>query len=204
MITFQIAKLNISKPNAKLQKHSISKLDPNKFTSLLNDKNVEDILNCNDPNVAISKFEDYVKDAQTQSTSTKIIKDNTTNAWFDSELIKLRRKRQIFYKRFRTSRTLKNERAYKDINKFYEKKIIEKKKNYLKKLFDKHRSNSRQTWALVNKLLGRSKNKAKIHSIEIDGNLETKEDVIANEFNKFFASVPKCYHDKLPKMSKSL
>ena len=56
----------------------------------------------------------------------------------------------------------------------------------------------------MNKLLGRSKNKAKIHSIEIDGNLETKEDVIANEFSKFFASVPKSYHNKLPKMSKSV
>ena len=62
MITFQIANLYISKPNAKLQKHSISKLDLNKFTSLLNDQNVEDILNCNDTNVAISKFVDYVKD----------------------------------------------------------------------------------------------------------------------------------------------
>ena len=65
MITFQLSKLNIFQPNINLQKRSISRLDPNKFVSILNDKNVDDILYCNDPNLALSKFEEHVKEAQT-------------------------------------------------------------------------------------------------------------------------------------------
>ena len=117
MITFQLSKLNIFQPNINLQKRSISRLDPNKFVSILNDKNVDDILNCNDPNLALSKFEEHVKEAQTQSTTIKTVKEKANNVWFDSELIKLRRKRQLLNNRYRSSRTTKNEKAYKVLNK---------------------------------------------------------------------------------------
>ena len=56
---------------------------------------------------------------------------------------------------------------------------------------------------MINNLHGRSKNKTKIHSIDIDGKSETNEKLIANGFNTFFSNVPKTYHKNLPKMSKS-
>ena len=203
MITFQFSKLCVNQPKIKPQKRVISRLDWNKFASILNDKNVDEILCCTDPNLALIKFEKHVKEAQKLSTSIKNLKDNEDNVWFDSELVKLRNKRQRLHTRYISAKTPTNDEAYRRIDNFYRKLVMVKKKNYLQQLFDKYKNNARKTWGIMNNLLGRSKTKTKIHSVDIDGKPETNEKIIANGFNNFFSNVPRTYHDKLPKFSKS-
>ena len=117
MTTFQFSKLDVAVVK-KSEKKTFEKLDNIKFTKILNEVNVDDILLCEDVDVAYSKLEDRILTAQQESTVVKTVKaPKIDNKWFDRELLKLRQKRQRFYNKFKNNRSLQNENAYKK-NKF--------------------------------------------------------------------------------------
>ena len=189
MTTFQFSKLDIA-VSKKSEKITFQKLDHNEFSKILNGENVDHILLCNDMDAAYEKFEECVLSAQEKSTTTKTIKNSRIdNKWFDRELLKLRKKRQRIYNRFKKDRSSENENAYKKINSRYEKLVITKKKRYLQEQFLKHKFDIRKTWGVMNDLLGRAKKANRIHSVNVDGKLETDNTKIANGFNKFFSSI---------------
>ena len=201
MTTFQFSKINVEISH-KPEKKTYEKLDTYQFANVLNGENVDDILSCKDLDLAYHKFEECLLNAQQKCTKTKVIKkSNIDNKWFDRDLVKLRKKRQRFYDRFKNDRSSQNEIAYKQINSFYEKLIIEKKKSFLHKLLLIHKSDMKKTWGLMNDLLGRSRTSKRIHSVNVDGKLETDDTKIANGFNRFFSNIPKAYHKNLPKMN---
>ena len=201
MTTFQFSKLDLPILQ-KSEKITFEKIDNIKFAKILNDKNVDDILHSQNLDLAYSKLEKRIIEAQQNSTTIKTI-HKPLNQWFDRELLQLRKKRQRFYNRFKKGKSLQHENAYKRINACYEKLVIKKKRDFLHQLLIKHKSNMRKTWGVMNNLLGRSKCSKRIHSIKVDGKLESNDSKIANGFNKFFSGLPKTFHNKLPKMNEN-
>ena len=95
---------------------------------------------------------------------------------------------------------MNNKEAYDDTKKKYEKLIIEKKKSYTQSLIKKYNNDMKKVWGVISGLLGKGKKKERFGSMNIDGALCDDSKVIANEFNSFFANIPKNLHQKLPKI----
>ena len=95
---------------------------------------------------------------------------------------------------------MNNKEAYDDTKKKYEKLIIEKKKSYTQSLIKEYTNDMKKVWGVISGLLGKGKKKERFGSMNIDGALCDDSKVIANEFNSFFANIPKNLHQKLPKI----
>ena len=61
----------------------------------------------------------------------------------------------------------------------------------------------KETWRIINRLLGKTKTKMSVKEIAIKGGLSSDDQKIANEFNDFFSSLPKNLYEKLPKSKRS-
>ena len=59
---------------------------------------------------------------------------------------------------------------------------------FYSKKFDKCQGNSKKTWELINELRGKSLSKSNCNFL-VKGNLVKDRRIIANEFNRYFASV---------------
>lgn len=201
LITFQISDFDISKT------HLSSKLSPYKvieYDKLTNEfENIEtDSINaCNDLNVAYGLFNERITNAIDVCSKLITPKSNSDNAWFDQDLLKMRNKRQRLYKQFNDLKTRTNKKRYDDIDKAYDKLIINKKKLYNHKRLDKYKKDLKKKWAVINDILGRPKKNSKINEINVKGRLVSNSGEIANSFNDYFTNIPSEYHDKLPKIS---
>ena len=63
------------------------------------------------------------------------------------------------------------------------------KANYYQNKFDRCINDSKSTWKSINKILKPNSKKKDNFSIEIDGEINSNPEQIAEEFNKHFSSV---------------
>ena len=203
MATFQSCNIGFREVANKKQKeiHEVKKIDFNKVRSALDEVNTDFILGCPNVNVAYSYLQDYIDDAIERSSFIQRRKTRKSNQWFDHELLKLRAKRQMLYHKKLKNNSAVNKTAYDEVKKRYEKLIIAKKKSYYQSLIRKYNSDMRRTWGVINGLLGKTKKRDRISTINIGGTACDDSQKIANEFNNFFSNIPKKLHKKLPKFS---
>ena len=129
-------------------------------------------------------------------TKERIYKTNS-KPWYNKELKKLNRSKQNKYKRFIKNRNRQNESDYLAAKKLYLRKIKSAKRKYHHDRLDRSKNNIKQTWRVINSVLGRSKGE-NIYKIDIGGKIESDEIEVANEFNSYFSSVAKKLVDKIP------
>ena len=192
MITFQCTDIELSSLTKSETSQTFTKIDFNKLPSLLNNIRTDDILSCEDLDHAYRLLEGRITDSINSSTINVHKKKSTDKPWFDKEVNKFRNKRQRLYKKFIKTRKREDELKYREINKAYEKLIIQKKKAFNHGRLDKYKSSLRQKWGVINDILGRSKNKdcRNIRSIDIGGVNTTDDGEIANSFNDFLPMYP--------------
>ena len=190
------------KQTQKNVKKKIRKIDFPKYVKCLSKCDPKPILQMHDPNSAYSLLSRHLNDAIENCSFDKIV-NNDEKPWFDKELIKLRREKESAYKTFKNCRTAYNETLSKQIKKKYEALIKLKRKSYFKSLFLKHKGNSKETWKIINRLLGKKRSKIADKEISINGRLCNDNVTIANAFNDFFTELPKKLHRKLPNTPKT-
>ena len=203
MISFQCSNINISCDTTLTKNQGYKKVDYVMLNRMLEDTNTDDIIQCQDLDLAYKRLETCITQAIEACTKTIIPKNKSKNNWFDFELVKLRRKRQRLYRKYMNDKSATNKRKYNEIDKAYDKLIIHKKKMFNHNRLERYKSCLKQKWGVINDLLGRSKSKRKIHSIRIGGKLVQDDKIIANGFNDFFSNIPKTLHKKLPKINKN-
>ena len=130
MITFQCTDIELSSLTKSETSQTFTKIDFNKLPSLLNDIRTDDILSSEDLDHAYSLLEGRITDSINSSTINVHKKKRTDKPWFDKEVNKLRNKRQRLYKKFIKTRKREDELKYREINKAYEKMIIQKKRGF--------------------------------------------------------------------------
>ena len=202
LITFQYSEIDISKnPSSSMAHQGYEKIEYDKLQPCFSNIKTDDIMSCNDVNEAYSNFESRVCEAIKSCTKVILPKAKPKNkSWFDKDLKRLRIKRQRLYNKFKKVRSDHNKTRYDIVDKEYDKLIIEKKRLYHHRLFEKYRKNIRKKWSVINNILGRSLKSGKINSVFVNGRLESNNTIIANGFNDFFTKIPKEYHDKLPQI----
>ena len=146
MITFQCSDIDISGKVMKPIKPVFKKTDFHLLSELLGDIETNDIIGCNDPDEAYAILEERIVLAVDKSTKLITPKSKHGNQWFDHELIKLRIKRQRFHNVLKKDRTTANKRKYTEVDKAYNKLIIQKKKEYNHRRLDKYKFDLKPKW----------------------------------------------------------
>ena len=87
-------------------------------------------------------------------------------------------------------------------NRILKKTIRHAKFSYYNDLLNKYRNDSKKTWSVINSLTNVTKNKKDITSFFIiNGIKETNSEIIANNFNDFFATIGKNQASKIPSVT---
>ena len=66
------------------------------------------------------------------------------------------------------------------------------------RIFNRHKSDIRKTWCLLNETLNRNVKKQPIHEILVDNIMTTDPVFIANKFNKYFINIGNSLAVKIP------
>ena len=118
--------------------------------------------------------------------------------WYSPKLHSLKYKKERAYKKIIRTRNACDENKYKSLKKHYFKTLEDTRIKFHVNLFQKHIKDSKATWALINKLLGR-KNKNTLCKKLIINDIEiTDPKDIADTFNEHFSSIAGKLHDSLP------
>ena len=202
MVTFQLSNICLKDPVKRSNKKvEYEKIDFQKFECILGDADVDRIFHCQDVDTAYGYLQDIINSAKDISKYKIKKKIRQNNVWFDKELLKLRDKKERLYKKY--VKTKGDKTNYNQSKKRYEKLIIQKKRDYYQSLIQRYNGNMKKTWDLIRNLLGNTKQKDKISSMKIGGELCSDSKIIANKFNSFFSNIPKALHNALPKLSKT-
>ena len=79
--------------------------------------------------------------------------------------------------------------AYKSLRNEINKKIIHAKRNYYTTCVDKNPNNSKQLWKHTNQLVNKNPKPTNVSAIQIDEQVVTENDTIAELFNEYFTDI---------------
>ena len=182
---------------------------PNYYKSrLINEKTIHDFHNqlctinwdfvteINCPNTSYNLFLDKFTEIYNSNFPVKTKKSTKSRRsripqkpWITHAILKSMRRKEKLYKKTISHPTTVNKTLYSRYrNKLTTLIRAAKKKFYAEKL-EHHKHNSKQTWKVLNDILGRS-NKSKLpNSFYINDILNSDPKIIANNFNDFFANL---------------
>jgi hypothetical protein len=168
-------------------------IDNNKFRNAILNANWSDIYECTDVNVAFKKFIDKIKLCLDKSLNTykKINKNNKfRKAWMNNDLFRKIERKNALYKKYSkepTNEILKLE--YFNYRDNLKKELSETKENFYLDTCNRLKGNSKESWRIVDSLIGVKRRAIEIGEILNDrGELITDKTEIANEINRFFTN----------------
>ena len=108
--------------------------------------------------------------------------------WFDAELRSLQKEKRIAYVRSLRKNDLESQLAYHRIRNHYDRIIKTKKSQYFQKRLASSRNDLKQTWSVINGIIGK-KSSISPNCIKGDDKLLTNSFEIAESFNDHFSSI---------------
>ena len=166
-----------------------------KFTqSLIENNSLCDTNSISNPNILYNEFSNNLLNIFENSFPIKKIKKRkiTNKRWFNHECISAHKKKISLYKKFQKSRSIYDEYEYKKQNRLYKNLIKHTKNEFHRETVKKCKGNSRQTWKVLNQLLGKCNDKSSI-CLRINGEIICDARTNANALNKYFNTVGKVH-----------
>ena len=178
------------KYNRKLDEDSLNRLEHD-----LNDINWEIVMNKSNPNVVFSRFMQVLNNTYNDDCPVKITTytrktKRNDKPWLTRGLKNACIKKNNLYLAFLKDRSELTESRYKKYKTKLTKLLRLEKKNYYRKKLEDCKTNTRETWKILNNIIGKRKSETKYSNEFCVGEnrvLESKE--IANHFNKFFVDI---------------
>ena len=119
--------------------------------------------------------------------------------WMTKGLIRSSKIKQRLYNKLLKNRSVNNEDRYKTYKNLFEKLKRAAKKHYYHDLLKQNHHDSKRTWQTIKEALGKSKSSTKFPKRMLINETECfDEDLIANNFNKYFVNVGPNLSSKLP------
>ncbi|XP_065662556.1 uncharacterized protein LOC136085195 [Hydra vulgaris] len=177
-----------------INKRNLSTHSKNNFTNKLYLENWSDVYKSQNANEACNLFLDKFQEIFNEACPNEVLKIKTktlANPWMDKTLIKCSRTKQKLYNKFLKNKSTTNEKNYKAYNYFYIDLLKKTKKNYYSKQFTNCKLDTKKTWAVINGILGKNKNKTSSlpKRININNNDIFCPKEISKEFNTYFTNV---------------
>ena len=116
------------------------------------------------------------------------LNNNNKNSWFDKDLQKLLQIKEKMFKKYCAKKNLLSKVNYNKARNIYFRTLKEKKEACYSSVFERHKNNLKQTWKIVNNLLGKKKLDP-CSTLKINNQLTSDAATISNHFNFHFAEV---------------
>ena len=212
----------ITLEDKKLKKHDILKaenynyrdwksFDDKKFRKDFNDVdwdsylciNTSDNVNIND---AFKKFFNIMNNIIDTNVPlkrlTKKQRLSKTKPWITAGIKKSIKQRNFFYKKYLRENNINIKAHYQQLYKFYRNRIVtlirNSKANHFKNYFYDNIKDSRKVWEGIRELINDNTNKAnKTVTLDIDNNITSEPDQVANSFNNHFSTVADKIRNKI-------
>ena len=172
-----------------------------KFNLDLQNIDVNPILNETKTNQSYMLLADRYHQVFDKSFPLIQINNNNKSSWFDKDLQKLLQIKKIF-KKYCAENNLLSKVKYNKARNVYFRTSKEKKKAYYSSVIEKHKNDLKQTWKIVNNLLGKKKLDP-CSTLKINNQLTSDAATIASHFNLRFAEVGTTLVNKLPPTSRN-
>ena len=177
------------------------------FLGNLSEADFGDVLGYDCTNQAYDSFiEKYLSlfDESFPKLTRRISVKNQSQPWMTHGLrISTKRKHKL-YSKMKQKPTQQNIHNYKTYNASLNKLKRSQKAKYFCEEIEKHKSNVKETWSVLNKAMGLTRKKENFPSYVTIGNKNvTDKAEIADEFNHFFINICEDLTKNLPQTSKS-
>ena len=170
-----------------------------KFNLDLQNIDVNPVLNETKTNQSYMLLADRYHQVFDKSFPLIQINNNSKSSWFDKDLHKLLQTKKIF-KKYCAKKNFLSKVNYNKARNVYFRTLKEKKKAHYSSVFERHKYDLKQTWKIVNNLLGKKKLDP-CSTLKINYQLTCDAATIANHFNLHFAEVGTKLVNKLPPTS---
>ena len=159
---------------------------------------------------ASDEFVSVINKAINSHTTVKEIKLSPKNVkrekWMTQGLLKSAQSVQkLFKKQIGVSKESPKHTRYVEHRNLYNYLKRKAKQQYYSEVFEKHKSDVRNTWRELNRLIAKSNDKTTIiKSININGEIVTDPQKQANSFAQYFGDIGLSYNKEIPKSKKKL
>ena len=107
-----------------------------------------------------------------------------SNSWYSGDLLRLKRKRDNLYKKFRRTNNTRHWNKYTAVRNRYTRKFKESRSEHIQNKIEQNKNNSKELWRILKKLM---KSKDGLPRGILFGNIEEcSEPIIATKFNEYF------------------
>ena len=188
-----------------------SKFDYEKFVVDFRTLNWHEILSLEDQDINAS-FDSFISTVnslvvQYLPTTKLTKKQRSKKPWITSGLIKSMSKRDFYFRKFLQSKTEESRISYHNLFKCYRNQIVNlcrrSKANFFTGYFHQNFRNIRKVWQGIRQIISlKAPSFAKPISLNIDGNVTSDPEKVANSFNSYFTSVADTIRSRLPVSNK--
>ena len=193
-----------SKPNE--QKHIKTRIFSQsnllKFKNSLGSQNWEETLACWDVDTSYNAFWEVYSNIYESCFPITRIKFNRKihkeNNFMSAGLLTSRNTKLDLLKTYLTFPTEYNKGTYKTYRNLFQKTLRAAKKTHIEENLRKNQKNPKETWKILNDVIGKNQCGNKITKININGLPSENPADISNEFNNFFVRVGKEISDNVP------
>ena len=196
--TFACVNMNKSLPCPET-KRLFTQQNIKKFNQSLNKIDITPILNEHNLDYAFELLMDTYSKAFNANFPLVSCTKNKTNhqPWFDTDLYELFKEKNKAFKKYLKKKTFYYKIKFNKIRNKYNRELLKKKENFYIKTFEKHKHNIKETWKIINNLLGNIKTPL-CSSLLINGQSVQNLSKITNHFNEYFVGVAKDLVSNLP------
>ena len=203
LIVRNICNIKKSSTSAKVFKRNLTKTNLDSLKNAYNDTSWNDVLSSTSTNTSFSYFSKKIQnifDKVCPLSEVKVKPKELQNSWMTNGLKKSSKRKQKLYNKFLKSRSIVDENNYKNYKNLFQKLLKKSKSNYYSNQLNKHKSDSKKTWQIINEITGRKKpsNDTFPKSIKHGGTIFHDKHKICTEFNKYFVSVGPNLASKIP------
>ena len=184
---------------------SFSQVNINCFKNHLQLTNWDQVLEETSPVNAYNKFFDKFMDLYNKCFPVRrrcIPNANSRRIprkpWITQVILKSIRRKDKLYRKYRSSQTESNKLALVNYKNSLTALLRAAKKRYFSDLLDEHKNNSKQTWKVLNDLLGRNRKHQLPDSFDINGSPTSDAQKIADGFNSFFTNIGPNLGNQIP------
>ena len=174
-----------------------------KFSNLISQSNWNHILNDQCPQKSYDNFLHEFTNAYNTSFPPKRCRVNPTSKrsrkpWITPAILKSIHRKDKLYKKYMNKPTYDNKTKLNKYRNMLTSLIRSSKKQYFTEKLNENRNNLKQTWNILNSVLGRNRPTKPHTSFTINGSEISDPTSIADGFNDFFVNIGPNLADKIP------
>ena len=164
-----------------------------KFETLIKDADwsaIYNIENAEDKyNMFLQIYKQCYDTAFPEQTKTHNKRKLTGKPWIMSWLQDACDRKNALYANFIKKPTMENKNTYTKHKKWVEKMVYIAKRKYYNNLIERHNTDAKKQWKIINSVINRNTSKCKITKIKIENREITNKNEIAEVFNEYFCNI---------------